>query len=355
MNGSRNTNRKRKNRHRCLVMLILPTLAATLLVQVGVGQQAAGPDVGGLRQECDFSGRQRPWEIRDTRLRTPPAPRLPGGSPTPLTSPMQMQSRIASETERSLPSNLPDLSLGSALGHNIPRGQRPQGGTTRLVRLPSILQSLGRVLAPAPSTNAGEEAAPPGHKIPFSTEPHSGEIELSTRNGLISLVARETPLNEILSNIAQSERLNVVCADNIVTPISITLYDVTLEDALTAVLSTAGYTWVCRNGIIQVTNTSDGATLSPEAQGRSTEVFPLDYASSSDVDLVVKGLLSPAGQSFPIQASATDLRKTKEAVVVEDLPGYLGKIREYICQADQPPRQHNQARCDRDRSYPYVD
>ena len=173
----------------------------------------------------------------------------------------------------------------------------------------------------------------------MSAGQHSGEIEMRTRNGLISLVARETPLNEILSSIAQGEKLNVVCAEDINARISITLHGVTLENALTAILSTAGYTWTRRNNIIHITSVSAAATLSPETQGRCTEVFPLDFVSATDVDQVVKGLLSPAGQSFPIQSSSTDLRKTKEVVVVEDLPGYLSRIREYIFRADQPPRQ----------------
>ena len=68
-------------------------------------------------------------------------------------------------------------------------------------------------------------------------------------------------------------------------------------------------------------------------------MFELDFASATDVDLAVKGLLSPLGQSFISPSSNVDNRRTKEVLVVEDLPGSLERIEQYIWQVDQPPRQ----------------
>jgi type IV pilus assembly protein PilQ len=188
---------------------------------------------------------------------------------------------------------------------------------------------------------AYEDVPPPPlqHDVPVWHQPTDGSIDLNFHEGRISLVVNDAPLNRVLSLIAQKQKLNVVCAENISARISVVLHDVTLDDVLTAVLSTAGYTWVLRHNILHVTSLSEANTVAPDIQGRRMEVFTLDYASGTDVDATIQGLLSPVGQSFLTNATSDDYRKPRDTIVVEDLPAYLARIRDYICQVDQPPRQ----------------
>jgi hypothetical protein len=60
---------------------------------------------------------------------------------------------------------------------------------------------------------------------------------------------------------------------------------------------------------------------------------------ASDADKVVKGLLSPVGQSFAAEASPLDKLRTREQLVVEDMPPYVQRIEEYLAQVDVPPPQ----------------
>ena len=68
-------------------------------------------------------------------------------------------------------------------------------------------------------------------------------------------------------------------------------------------------------------------------------MLPLDYVAAADVDLLIKGLLSPAGKSFVSQSDPANHRKTREVVVVEDLPAYLQRVAQTVGQLDRPPRQ----------------
>ena len=68
--------------------------------------------------------------------------------------------------------------------------------------------------------------------------------------------------------LAQTYHLNIVAANDIDAVISITLRDVALEEALTAILSVANYTWVNRDGIILITSLTDTGSCSPDVQGR---------------------------------------------------------------------------------------
>ncbi len=200
-----------------------------------------------------------------------------------------------------------------------------------------------RTPEPPPEFTAAASPAVPGSlagvKIPLSGSmpPEAGRIEVE--NGMVSIVIRNASLNEVLAALAQQQGLNLITAEDITARVSVTLDNVPFEQALTHILAVAGYTWVRQENILIITSITAGSKLSPYAQGREVRVFRLDYVSAVDIDLVVNGFLSPAGQSFATQSANMDDRKTQELLVVEDLPVYLGRIEQYIQQVDVPPRQ----------------
>ena len=91
-------------------------------------------------------------------------------------------------------------------------------------------------------------------------------------------------------------------------------------------------------GILVVSSITGDTRLASIAQ-KKVQVYELDFASAAEIDRVVKGLLSPIGNSFISETSSDDKRKTREVLVVEDLPQYLSRISSYITQADRAPRQ----------------
>lgn len=192
----------------------------------------------------------------------------------------------------------------------------------------------------SPQTDHGDSLPPPDEiTIPFAEPVAQGQVDVKIQNGRITLVARDAPLDVVLSSLAQQQRLNIVCAENITAHITISLQDVALEDALDSILLVAGYSWVRRNNIILVTSVDSASSLTSEAQGRELRVYRLDYASATEVLTTVKGLLSPVGRAFINVADASDNRKTTEALCVEDLPSVLQRVEHYLLEIDQPPRQ----------------
>jgi type II secretory pathway component GspD/PulD (secretin) len=166
-----------------------------------------------------------------------------------------------------------------------------------------------------------------------------GEVNLSEKDGLITLVVRDAALSRVLAMLAQTQHLNIVAANDIDALISITLRDVPLEEALTAILSVANYTWVKRNNIILITSLTNATNLPADVQGRQIQVFDLDFASATTVAESVTNFLSPIGKVTVAQSDPADNRMTQERIVVEDLPDSLARIAAFICQVDRPPRQ----------------
>lgn len=176
--------------------------------------------------------------------------------------------------------------------------------------------------------------------LPLSGWNAGGDVQISqSRDGRISLVVRDASLSRVLALLAQTQGLNIVASNDIDALISITLRDVPIEEALTAILSVANYTWVQQNDIILVTSLSNSNNLPAAVQGRQIEVFDLDFASGDAVSQAVEGFLSPIGKVYSISSQSNNNRRTRESVVVEDLPESLARIAAYIHQIDQPPRQ----------------
>ncbi|HVJ67778.1 MAG TPA: secretin and TonB N-terminal domain-containing protein, partial [Caulifigura sp.] len=195
-------------------------------------------------------------------------------------------------------------------------------------------------LPPAPEIIAPkEEPRAVEISIPVANGEGTGKIDLSLKDDRISLVVRDAPINVVLGVLAQQHGLNIVTAENVTGAISVTLHDVSLDAGLNAILRTNGYAWTRQDNIIVVTRIAQGTTAPPMSQGREMRVFKLNFLAAADADAVVKGLLSPVGKSIINATDPLDQRKTREQLVVEDLPEYLHRIEDYIAQADQAPRQ----------------
>lgn len=190
--------------------------------------------------------------------------------------------------------------------------------------------------SPTPSSGL---KLPRSVNVPMQQTPLPERSTVTAQGNLLTLVVRDGSLGAILNSIAEKMGLNVVSAGDISGNVSITLKDVPLNDALDAILSVNGYRWVIQNNIIMVSSLTTDAKLSPRVQGREVRVFQLDFASASDIHTTIQDLLSPVGKSSVTEVSSEDKRRTREEIVVEDLPEYLVRIESYIRQADRPPQQ----------------
>jgi len=211
-----------------------------------------------------------------------------------------------------------------------------------------LTQLVGQVLqgdfspTPAPPNGPTPEAIPlqgKSHMIPMRTDAAPGSIQVASEEGLVRLMVRDAPLQQVLALLAESQKLNLVFSSVEEVSITVSLDRVPLSVALDSILSSCGHTWTRHDNIIHITAVNGEGSLSPGAQGRRLEMFELDYSAAADIDLAVKGLLSPIGKSWITQSSPTDNRRTREIVVVEDMPEYVERVASYVMQADQPPRQ----------------
>src|SRR5258705_7037116 len=204
-----------------------------------------------------------------------------------------------------------------------PSAESPKPTTPPPARKSPPVKKAKPAIAPESQPPAATEELPPGPLkavlLPGGAAPVEG-LKLTQddkEKGLITLIVRDKPLSQVLALLAQTQQLNIVAANDIDVMISITLRKVPIEEALTAVLAVANYTWVKRGNIILITSVAESVNLPADVQGRQIQVFDLDFASATGVSETIQNFLSPIGKVSMTASSHSNNRLTQERVVVE--------------------------------------
>lgn len=202
-----------------------------------------------------------------------------------------------------------------------------------------ILDSVSETLPPATPSKARPPQPADQQTIPLVQAQPIAEGTIHHEEGNISLMVRDASLRQVVALIAETQNLNLVFATTAETPVTASFDRVPWQQVLDSLLSASGHIWTTNNDVIMITSIENADLLPPMAGGRQVEVVELDFASSVEIDQAVKGLLSPSGKSWIMETSSDDNRRTREAIIVVDYPSNLAQIMNYICAADQPPRQ----------------
>lgn len=160
-------------------------------------------------------------------------------------------------------------------------------------------------------------------------ERRPSQAEPSPETRLVSLSAENMEVRDVLSMLAGSRPLNLVCGDEVQGRVSIELHDVPFEDALQAVVAMAGFEVTRRGDIHFVRRDPSGDPR--EALVRELRTYRLDYAQTEELLPTVQAHLSPLGEAIGYEPLRT--------LVVEDRPEVLDRLDGLIAALDVAPRQ----------------
>lgn len=181
--------------------------------------------------------------------------------------------------------------------------------------------------------SAEEEIVPLPRPMPLDN------VDLQGDTDNVSLVATEASLPKVLQMIAEHHGFNLVLGPDVAGPVTVSIRSARMDEVLDAILGVSGFRWHRHGNLLYVTSMANSANLGREVQGRVLRVFPLNFVAASDVEAVATGLLTTSGKAFISESEAIDTKKTRELLVVEDIPEAIERVAEYLAQIDQPPRQ----------------
>ena len=174
--------------------------------------------------------------------------------------------------------------------------------------------------------------------LPIETEPIVPNADLTGDQGLVTLVATGAELTSVLRLIADHHRMNLVIGPDVGGPVTVSIRGARLEEVLDAILGVAGFSWHQIDNLLYVTGSST-SNMDPRVQGRTLQVYPLNFVSASEIESVANTLLSPVGSAQISEADPANQLKTQEVLVVEDTAASHRRIAQYLAQIDVAPRQ----------------
>lgn len=223
---------------------------------------------------------------------------------------------------------------------------------------PDMLDILKRVVVgPAPAgaqpgsarPNGAEPARPDEAAGTWAGEPAAAPAEqqvIVRDSGLLDLHVRDLDIGTVLEMLSYEAKANIVASTSVTGRVSANLYAVSLEDALTAILTPSKFTFAMRGGTVFVGRDEDLATLFPPP---ATRVFTLRYIRPAEAAAALKAVLGPeanivegGGDAAVGARSATGATMSSAGVdylVVTARPDRLTAAEELLTQIDQRPKQ----------------
>jgi len=142
----------------------------------------------------------------------------------------------------------------------------------------------------------------------------------------VSLDFRNTEIADVLRLLARQYNLNIVMSNDVKGPISIRLSNVTIDEALEAIITVNGFSYTTRGHVIRVTT-----AVAVEAETPESQVFKLGYADAKKLLDPLKAVLSSKGV---MQAD-----DRSNSLVVTDIPSALTTIGRVVENLDTPTAQ----------------
>jgi type IV pilus assembly protein PilQ len=155
--------------------------------------------------------------------------------------------------------------------------------------------------------NLGDAATPDDQTADTKPAVPAGQAGVSVTNtqvavndaGMVEIHVNDTSLLEVLRMLSLQSRKNIIASKNVTGSVTANLYNVTVPEALDAILQADGYKHVEKGNFIYIYTARELADI--DSATRTTRIFPLYYTSASDAMAMIKPVLSPAGI---VQASA---------------------------------------------------
>ncbi len=143
---------------------------------------------------------------------------------------------------------------------------------------------------------------------------------------LVSLDYKEANLSSVLRALSYSYDLNLVATRDVTGTVTVNLRDVTVDEALQAILSVNGYAFTRKGNLIYI-------TPGPGTEGidLATESIRLSYLTAAEAQRLLGRVISGKGD--------IQINEATNSLVITDFPASIQKVKEVLVSIDVAPAQ----------------
>ena len=171
-----------------------------------------------------------------------------------------------------------------------------------------------------------------------------------TDHGTVTLAAQGIEITKLLELLSIKSKLNIVASEKVKALVSVSLYDVPVDQALDALLTVNGFVWERQGPFIMVYARAEKEAMDKSKLKRDAHVFTLQFLSPDDALALVKPLLSEGGTAVSlgkvkegyeptITDGGSDTYAFATRVLVNDYPEVIEKSARILKEADVQPQQ----------------
>ncbi len=146
----------------------------------------------------------------------------------------------------------------------------------------------------------------------------------------ITLVVRDTEVREVFEMLSRKENVGIALGDDIEGKVSISLFDVGLDEAIRSIAQAAGYGVERRDGTYVILDFDEVGQDRPDGV-TDIRSFKIQYTDAEDVETILEKHLSRYGQITALPE--------RRLIVVEDLPEFLDRVEGLLEEVDRQPSQ----------------
>ena len=214
--------------------------------------------------------------------------------------------------------------------------------------VPTLAQvrELPPVTEPATAPAEPIYPASPGR----GTSVTADDVQYRDASGTVEIHVNDADVVEVLRMLSMQSQTNIVASRQVHGKVTASLYDVTVREALDAILKSNGYAYREKGNFIYVYTVAELAQIQQAERQPETRVFRLFYTTAANATNMIKPVLSPAGQvalsepaivGLPTGAADTGGNSStdQDLIVVTDFPENLEKIAAILKEVDRRPQQ----------------
>lgn len=165
---------------------------------------------------------------------------------------------------------------------------------------------------------------------PNPAPPRAADLIENPAARVKDFAVQDVPLEVALRILSKQFNLSIITARNVTTNVTATFKDVSLQEALTSLITINGFAYRAKGAVIEVYTPAAGAGA---ASGRPVvETFQLQYANAEKLKAILKPFLS--GDTGKMEADLGG-----NTLIVYDLPDSVEAITKIIKEVDKPEPQ----------------
>jgi len=166
--------------------------------------------------------------------------------------------------------------------------------------------------------------------------------------GTVEIHVSDANLVEVLRMLSLQSQKNIVASKSVRGTVTANLYNVTIREALDAILKANGFGYREKGNFIYVYSEQELRELEKEERKTQVEVFRLYYTTAVNASALIKPALSTDGsvQTTPPAATGIDNKDTggdshasEGILIVRDYPENLARVRQILKEIDRRPQQ----------------